>query len=110
MAHVFTRDEAYGTYDPVLIPDMFPSNNEGYRVGWQDALGIVAKQVDRAQHSTSGAATTARSIRRWSTASCSRTASCSTDSPYMGDVMPTLLDIYGVSPPVELDGKSLWLK
>ena len=27
---------------------------------------------------------------------------------YMGDVMPTLLAIYGVEPPVKLDGKSLW--
>ena len=43
VAYVFTRDEAYGTYDPALIPDLFPSNSEGYRVGWQDALGIVAK-------------------------------------------------------------------
>ena len=32
----------------------------------------------------------------------------SADEPYMGDVMPTLLAIYGVAPPVPLDGKSLW--
>ena len=46
MAHVFTRDEAYnGVYDPVLIPDLIPSNNEGYRVGWQDSLGGIAKTI-----------------------------------------------------------------
>ena len=45
VAYVFTRDEAYGTYDPLLIPDLFPSNASGYRVGWQDSLGIVAKSV-----------------------------------------------------------------
>ncbi len=45
VAYVWTRDEAYGTYDPALIPDMFPSNSYGYRVGWQDALGMIAKSV-----------------------------------------------------------------
>jgi predicted AlkP superfamily phosphohydrolase/phosphomutase len=107
VAHVFTRDEAYGTYDPVLIPDMFPSNSEGYRVGWQDALGIVAKQVVETNNDI------------WSGDHCSvypplvdgilfSNRKLSTDSPYMGDVMPTLLQIYGVQPPVKLDGKSLW--
>src|SRR5262249_53975068 len=45
VASVWTRDEAYGTYDPAVIPDLFPSNSEGYRVGWQDALGIVAQHI-----------------------------------------------------------------
>jgi len=107
VAHVFTRDEAYGTYDPILIPDMFPSNNEGYRVGWQDALGIVAKQVVETNTDI------------WSGDHCSvypplvdgilfSNRKLSTDSPYMGDITPTLLAIYGVQPPVKLDGKSLW--
>ena len=109
VAHVFTRDEAYGTYDPVLIPDMFPSNNDGYRVGWQDALGIVAKQVIETNSDI------------WSGDHCSvypplvdgilfSNRKLSAVSPYMGDIMPTLLEIYGVAPPVELDGKSLWPK
>ncbi len=29
VAHVFTRDEAYGIYDPVLIPDLIPSQQRG---------------------------------------------------------------------------------
>ena len=29
VAYVFTRDEAYGTYDPALIPDLFASNAVG---------------------------------------------------------------------------------
>ncbi|MGH9362267.1 MAG: alkaline phosphatase family protein, partial [Thermoanaerobaculia bacterium] len=45
VAHVFTRDEAYGVYDPELIPDLIPSNNDGYRVGWQDTLGGIAKEI-----------------------------------------------------------------
>lgn len=107
VAHVFTRDEAYGTYDPAVIPDLFPSNSEGYRVGWQDALGIVANNI---VEPNDGA---------WSGDHCSvypplvdgilfSNRKLSTDSPYMGDVMPTLLQIFGVQPPVKLDGKSLW--
>ena len=107
VAHVFTRDEAYGTYDPLVIPDMFPSNSEGYRVGWQDALGIVAQQVIEIN---TGA---------WSGDHCSvypplvdgilfsTLKLAHTDTAFMGDVMPTLLAMYGVEPPVKLDGKSL---
>ena len=108
MAYVFTRDEAYGTYDPALIPDLFPSNATGYRVGWQDSLGMRRARRSSSPTSTSGAATTARSTRRWSTASCSATASSTLEpKPYMADVMPTLLELYGVQPPTKLDGRSL---
>ena len=110
MAHVFTRDEAYGTYDPELIPDLLPANNRGYRVGWQDSLGVVAKKIVEPN------------LDVWSGDHCSvypplvdgvlfsnrRLDVSAADHPYMGDVMPTLLAIYGVAPPVPLDGKSLW--
>ncbi|MEM7479552.1 MAG: alkaline phosphatase family protein [Acidobacteriota bacterium] len=106
VAHVFTRDEAYGTYDPALIPDLFPSNSSGYRVGWQDSLGIVGKFVVEPN------------LDIWSGDHCSvypplvngilfSNRRLSLDDPYMADVMPTLLEIYGVEPPTELDGKSL---
>jgi predicted AlkP superfamily phosphohydrolase/phosphomutase len=107
VAYVFTRDEAYGTYDPALIPDLFPSNASGYRVGWQDSLGIVAKSI------------TEPNLDVWSADHCSvypplvdgilysnRKLSLE-PQPYMADVMPTLLELYGVAPPVELDGRSL---
>jgi predicted AlkP superfamily phosphohydrolase/phosphomutase len=107
VAHVFTRDEAYGTYDPELIPDMFPSNSRGYRVGWQDSLGIVAQQVIEPNADI------------WSGDHCSvypplvkgilfSNRRLQAPDPYMADVMPTLLAIYGVEPPVQLDGESLW--
>ena len=109
VAHVFTRDEAYGTYDPVLIPDMFLSNSEGWRVGWQDSLGGIAKQV------------TEPNLDIWSGDHCSvypplvngilfSNRKLKVDQPYMGDMTPTLLDIYGVQPTAKLDGKSLWQK
>jgi predicted AlkP superfamily phosphohydrolase/phosphomutase len=107
VAHVWTRDEAYGTYDPLLIPDLFPSNAEGYRVGWQDSLGIVAKQ------------TIELNTDPWSGDHCSvypplvdgilfSNRRLDAEGAYMGDLMPTLLAIYGVEPPTRLDGRSLW--
>ncbi len=107
VAYVFTRDEAYGTYDPNLVPDLFPSNSRGYRVGWQDSLGIVAKSVVEPN------------LDVWSGDHCSvypplvdgilfsnRKLELA-DKPYMGDVMPTLLSLYGVATPTQLDGRSL---
>jgi hypothetical protein len=109
VAHVFTRDEAYGTYDPVLIPDMFLSNSAGWRVGWQDSLGGIAKQV------------TEPNLDVWSGDHCSvypplvagilfSNHKLKTDDPYMGDITPTLLEMYGVQSKEKLDGKSLWVK
>ncbi len=110
VAHVFTRDEAYnGVYDPVLIPDLIPSNNEGYRVGWQDALGGIAKTV------------TEPNMDIWSGDHCSvypeivkgilfSSFKLNAPNAYMGDVMPTILDLYKVKPTTNLDGKSLLVK
>jgi predicted AlkP superfamily phosphohydrolase/phosphomutase len=111
VAHVFTRDEAYnGVYDPVLIPDLIPSNNEGYRVGWQDALGGIGKAIVEPNDQI------------WSGDHCSvyppivqgiLFSNFKLNTPngaYMGDVMPTILDLYGVKPTTNLDGKSLLVK
>jgi len=110
VAYVFTRDEAYGTYDPELIPDLFPSNSSGYRVGWQDALGMIAKSV------------TEPNLDVWSGDHCSvypplvdgilfSNQKLSLDpKPYMADIMPTLLQVYGVAPTTHLDGRSLLLR
>jgi len=107
VAYVFTRDEAYGTYDPELIPDLFPSNSSGYRVGWQDALGMIAKSI------------TEPNLDVWSGDHCSvypplvdgilfSNQKLSTEpKPYMADIMPTLLEIYDVAPTTNLDGRSL---
>ncbi len=109
VAHVFTRDEAYGTYDPVLIPDLIPSNAEGYRVGWQDSLGGIGKTIVEPN------------TRIWSGDHCSvypplvdgvlfANVKLVPGEAYMGDVMPTILDLYGVQSAVKLDGKSRLLR
>lgn len=107
VAHVFTRDEAYGVYDERLIPDLIPSNSEGYRVGWQDSLGGIATEIVEDNEKV------------WSGDHCSvyppivegilfSNRPLDVDEAYMGDVMPTLLDIFDVEPTAELDGRSLW--
>jgi len=111
VAHVFTREEAYnGVFDPVLIPDLIPSNSEGYRVGWQDALGGIGKAIVEPNDQI------------WSGDHCSvypplvqgiLFSNFKLNAPngaYMGDVMPTILALYGVKPTTNLDGKSLLVK
>jgi predicted AlkP superfamily phosphohydrolase/phosphomutase len=108
VAHVFTRDEAYkGVYDPVLIPDLIPSNNEGYRVGWQDSLGGIGKAIVEPN------------TEIWSGDHCSVYPPLvkgilftnfklkAPEGAYMGDVMPTILALYGVKATTNLDGRSL---
>jgi hypothetical protein len=74
VAHVYTREQAYGSFDANLIPDLFVTNTEGYRVSWQASLGVVTKDSSRTTWA-SGAATTARWIPTSCPASSSRTAS-----------------------------------
>lgn len=107
VAYVFTRDEAYGTYDASHVPDMVPSNSDGYRVGWQDSLGGFGQEVVEPN------------TRIWSGDHCSvypplvegiffSTLDLRTDrQPYMADVMPTLLELYDVPSDTEYDGESL---
>jgi predicted AlkP superfamily phosphohydrolase/phosphomutase len=110
VAHVFTRDEAYnGVYDPALIPDLIPSNSEGYRVGWQDSLGGIGKEIVETNSEV------------WSGDHCSvyppivqgilfSNFKMNANGAYMGDVMPTILALYGVESPTQLDGRSLLVK
>lgn len=109
VAHVFTRDEAYGVYDPKLIPDMIPSNSEGFRVGWQDSLGGIAREIVEPN------------TQIWSGDHCSvypplvqgilfSNLKLNADQAYMGDITPTIFDLYGVKSEARLDGRSLLVR
>lgn len=106
VVHVWRRDEVYTEYDPSLIPDLIPSNGEGYRVGWQDSLGGIAKTVVEDND------------HLWSGDHCSvypplvdgilfANIPLSNKRADMVDVMPTVLDLYHVAPTTHLDGESL---
>ena len=42
---VLAREEIYRQFDPNTIPDLFVTNNDGYRVSWQTSLGGIPKQL-----------------------------------------------------------------
>jgi predicted AlkP superfamily phosphohydrolase/phosphomutase len=109
VAHVFTREEAHhGVFDPAIIPDLIPSNSSGYRVGWQDTLGGIGKQIVEPN------------TDYWSADHCSvypplvngilfsnQKLVTQPRQPYIADIYPTIVESYGIKPPAELDGKSL---
>lgn len=107
ISKVFTREEAYGSFDADLIPDLFVGNADGYRVSWQGSLGVVTNDVfeDNAQV--------------WSGDHCSldpdvvpgilfsNRALPKDRKPAIADVPATILKILGVAPPEKLDGVPL---
>jgi predicted AlkP superfamily phosphohydrolase/phosphomutase len=104
VSRVFTREEAYGSFDADLIPDLFVGNTEGYRVGWQGSLGVVTPQLfeDNAQV--------------WSGDHCSLDPALvpgiflasrrvpAGARPGIADVPATILKALGVAFPEKLDG------
>ncbi|HEY0158493.1 MAG TPA: alkaline phosphatase family protein [Thermoanaerobaculia bacterium] len=104
---VVTREEAYGKFDPNMIPDLFVMNNDGYRVSWQTSLGGVPKEVFSDNKAV------------WSGDHCSvdpeivkgifftNRKLTTTRAPYIADVYPTVLAALGVKAPYEVDGVEL---
>jgi predicted AlkP superfamily phosphohydrolase/phosphomutase len=108
VSRIFTREEAYGSFDADLIPDLFVTNTRGYRIGWQGSLGVVTPEMfeDNAQV--------------WSGDHCSldpalvpgilfanRKLSAGAP-PKIADVPATILKALGVAPPEKLDGVPLF--
>jgi predicted AlkP superfamily phosphohydrolase/phosphomutase len=104
---VLAREEIYRQFDPNMIPDLFITNNDGYRVSWQTSLGGMPKDLVEPNKHT------------WSGDHCSvdpdivkgiffYSRRLGTDrAPYIGDIYPTVLGLLGVRPPYELDGVEL---
>ncbi len=104
---VLAREEIYRQFDPNMIPDLFITNNDGYRVSWQTSLGGIPKNLIEVNNKV------------WSGDHCSLDPEIvrgiffynrrlATDRPpYIGDVYPTVLGLLGVKAPYELDGVEL---
>ncbi|HJT17429.1 MAG TPA: alkaline phosphatase family protein [Thermoanaerobaculia bacterium] len=104
---VLAREEIYRQFDPNMIPDLFVTNNDGYRVSWQTSLGGIPKDLIEPNKQT------------WSGDHCSvdpeivkgiffYNRKLSTDrAPYIADIYPTVLGLLGVKAPYQLDGVEL---
>jgi predicted AlkP superfamily phosphohydrolase/phosphomutase len=104
---VLAREEIYRQFDPNMIPDLFITNNDGYRVSWQTSLGGIPKNLLEPNKQV------------WSGDHCSvdpelvkgiffYNRRLGTDrAPYIADVYPTVLGLLGVRAPYELDGVEL---
>ena len=101
---VIAREEIYRQFDPKMIPDLFITNNDGYRVSWQTSLGGIPKSVIEPNKQV------------WSGDHCSVDPEIvkgiffynrklkANHQPYIADVYPTVLDLLGVKAPYEVDG------
>ena len=84
-------------------PDLLIGYNAGYRISWDAATGIVAGRVFQ------------DNVKPWSgdhcvdprlvpgVFFCSR--SVGTDAPALIDIAPTALRLFGIEPPVYMDGQ-----
>jgi predicted AlkP superfamily phosphohydrolase/phosphomutase len=108
VSRIFTREEAYGSFDADLIPDLFVTNATAYRIGWQGSLGVVTKEMfeDNAQV--------------WSGDHCSLDPALvpgilfanrplpAGKTPWIADVPATILHVLGIAPREKLDGAPLF--
>ncbi|MEM8929983.1 MAG: alkaline phosphatase family protein [Acidobacteriota bacterium] len=106
VSRVFRRSEVYSHYDERIVPDMIATNADYYRAGWQDTLGGIAASV------------TEDNPKRWSGDHCSLDPALVEGilfsnqklverDPHMGDIVPTVLDLFDVGSEIEFDGESL---
>jgi predicted AlkP superfamily phosphohydrolase/phosphomutase len=104
VSRVIPREAAYRQFDPNLIPDLFVTNNPGYRVSWQTSLGGVQKDLFQPNPNV------------WSGDHCSLDPEkvkgiffynrkiAADRQPYIADVYPTVLELLAVKAPYEVDG------
>ncbi len=108
VSRIFTREEAYGSFDADVIPDLFVTNTAGTRIGWQGSLGVVTKEMFE------------DNVQIWSGDHCSldpavvpgilvsNRALPGGRLPGIADVPATIYNVLGVPPPEKLDGVPLF--
>jgi predicted AlkP superfamily phosphohydrolase/phosphomutase len=106
MRAVYRRDDVYR--GPYLrnAPDLQAGFDDGYRVGWADTMGGIARAVVE------------NNTRKWSGDHCATAAEISggvlfvnrkvaSATPNIMDIAPTVLQLLGVAVPADLDGRPL---
>jgi predicted AlkP superfamily phosphohydrolase/phosphomutase len=106
MSAVYRRDDMYTGEYLQYAPDLQVGFNDGYRVGWQDTLGGIQRQVVENNN------------RKWSGDHCATATEISggvlfmnrklsRPDPQITDLAPTVLQLLEVPLPADLDGKPL---
>jgi predicted AlkP superfamily phosphohydrolase/phosphomutase len=106
MSAVYRRDDVYAGEFIGNAPDLQAGFNDGYRVGWQDTLGVIRRAVVEDND------------KKWSGDHCATAAEISggvffsnrridTERPSIVDLGPTVLKLLEVPLPADLDGKPL---
>ncbi|MEZ5318279.1 MAG: alkaline phosphatase family protein [Vicinamibacterales bacterium] len=103
---IYLRDDIYHGDYLGNAPDLEVGFNDGYRVGWQDTLGVITRAVIEDND------------RKWSGDHCATATEISGGvlfvnrklaeaAPNIVDLAPTILETLGVPMPTGLDGKVL---
>jgi predicted AlkP superfamily phosphohydrolase/phosphomutase len=106
MRAVYRRDDIYKGEYLVNAPDLQAGFNDGYRVGWQDTLGVIRRAVVENNN------------KKWSGDHCATAKEISggiffsnrkinTEEPSIMDLGPTILKLLEVPLPPDLDGKPI---
>jgi predicted AlkP superfamily phosphohydrolase/phosphomutase len=101
---IYRRDELYHGQYLVNAPDLQAGFNDGYRVGWQDTLGGIRREVIE------------NNTKRWSGDHCGTARDISAgvlfmnrrfarEDPHILDIAPTILKLLEVPLPEDLDGR-----
>jgi predicted AlkP superfamily phosphohydrolase/phosphomutase len=101
---VYKRDDIYTGEYLQNAPDLEVGFNDGYRVGWQDTLGGISREVIDDND------------RKWSGDHCATATEISggvffinrkidSEHPSIMDLAPTVLKLLGVPAPADYDGK-----
>jgi predicted AlkP superfamily phosphohydrolase/phosphomutase len=105
-ADIYERDDIYHGKYLRNAPDLQVGFNDGYRVGWQDTLGVIRRSVVENNN------------RKWSGDHCATATEISggvlfvnrplsSDTPDITDLSPTILKLLGVPVPEGLDGQPI---
>jgi predicted AlkP superfamily phosphohydrolase/phosphomutase len=106
MRAVYRRDDIYKGEFLQNAPDLQAGFNDGYRVGWQDTLGVIRRAVVENNN------------KKWSGDHCATATEISggvffsnrkinSEEPGIMDLGPTILKLLEVPMPKDLDGRPL---